>query len=302
MLVTVILVVYNRASLVERAVRSVLAQTHRHLELIVVDDGSTDDTPRVLEQFAGWATILTRPHAGAYAARNAALREARGEAIAFIDSDDVWLPERLALQLPLLDRPEVGLVFGDAVLLPDRRRTTFRITPPRRGRVAAHFVWGNFISTSTVLVRRSCLDAFSETTQLSADYLKWFQIARRHELDYVETVVAEYMVHPGGMSHDLGRSLAARIALFSGELGQTTDPSTRTVLRHLLFNLSLQLAFAALRGRAKTVPRPLDLAWRTACSTTRAKVIPWTCGFALHQLRIRSRRRSLPPYPVSQIC
>jgi glycosyltransferase involved in cell wall biosynthesis len=292
MLVSVILPVYNRAAWVERAIRSVLAQTWRDFELLVVDDGSTDGTRAVLEQFRDSITILEQPHAGAYAARNLALRHARGEAIAFIDSDDAWLPERLALQVPLLQRAEVGLVFGNANAVPERRRTLFDITPPRRGRVAAHFIWGNFVPTCTVLVRRSCLGEFPTSSPISVDYLQWFRIALRHELDYVDAPVADYTVHSEGISHDLGRSLEARIQLFTQELAHTSDPATRAVLRRLLFNLSLHLVLAALRRRARSVAHPLLLAWRTARRVAVASAAPWCAAFALHQLRVRARRIS----------
>src|SRR2546430_1228645 len=114
-LVSVILPVYNREKSVARAVESVLAQTYRPLELIVVDDGSTDGTRGVLEQFGGRIALLRQPNAGAYSARNLGLRHARGELVAFIDSDDIWLPHRLSAQVPLMRRPDVGLVFGDAI-------------------------------------------------------------------------------------------------------------------------------------------------------------------------------------------
>jgi glycosyltransferase involved in cell wall biosynthesis len=251
-LVSVILPVYNRETMVARAIESVLAQTYRPLELIVVDDGSTDGTHAVLEAFGDRITLLWQPHGGAYVARNLALRHARGELVAFIDSDDAWLPERLALQVPLLRRPEVGLVFGDTVHLPRRARTSFRVSPPHRGRVAARFAWANFVPTVTVLARRSCIEeagGFSEESEISCDYLMWFRIALRHELDYVDDVVAEYTVHAGGISYDLGRSLKARIRLFSNELKRTADAATRAVLRLLLLNLSLRLVYAAMRGR-----------------------------------------------------
>src|SRR5688500_13719818 len=116
-LVSVILPVYNRAGSVARTIESVLAQTHRPLELIVIDDGSTDGTREVLDRYASRMTLIEQQHGGAYVARNLALRHARGELVAFIDSDDAWLPERLAKQVPLFDREEVGLVFGDAVVV-----------------------------------------------------------------------------------------------------------------------------------------------------------------------------------------
>jgi hypothetical protein len=84
---------------------------------------------------------------------------------------------------------------------------------------------------------------------LSCDYLLWFRIALRHELDFVDDVVAEYTVNPDGISYNLGRSLAARIRLFSAELRRTTNQKTRAVLRLLLINLSLRFVLAVARGR-----------------------------------------------------
>lgn len=299
-LVSVILAVHNRDGSVARAIRSVLAQTYREVELIVVDDGSTDGTRRVVEAFGAPVRLVTQPHAGAYAARNVGLRHARGELVAFIDSDDAWLSDKLAMQVPLMRRPEVGLVFGDAIHVtapyegaPRTGSTSFRISSPRRGRVANRFRWCNFVPTCTTLVRRSCLEetgGFSEANEISADYLAWFRIALRYELDYVDQPVAEYTVHAGGISFDLGRSLAARIDLFSAELAQTTDPATRTVLQRLLFNLSLHLALAVLRGRARNVPKPLRLAWHTASRMANLNAALWTTAFAADQLRVRTRR------------
>jgi glycosyltransferase involved in cell wall biosynthesis len=295
--ISVILPVYNREQSVARAIRSVLAQTRAPFELIVVDDGSTDGTRAVLESFGSQITVIEQPHAGAYVARNRGLRHAQGELIAFIDSDDVWLPDRLASQIPLMERPEVGLVFGDVVHVRpgDQRRrvTSFQVAPPRRGRVAKQFAWCNFVPTSAVLVRRSCIDeagGFAEDFSLSCDYLIWFRIALRHELDFVDGVVAEYTISPDSMSRDLGRSIEARIQLFSGELARTTDLVTRKILKRLLFNLSCSLAIASLRKRTGSAARPLRKARTTAMAAARLEAGPWTAAFAMNQLRIRTRR------------
>jgi glycosyltransferase involved in cell wall biosynthesis len=285
-LVSVILPVYNREALIARAIESVLAQTYRPLELLVVDDGSTDGTRAALESFGDRIAVFEQPHAGAYVARNLALRHARGELAAFIDSDDVWLPQKLSWQVPLMRRPEVGLVFGDALHVPSRRRTCFHVSPPARGRVADRLAFANFVPTITVLARRACLEeagGFSEENEISCDYPMWFRIALRHELDYVDEVVAEYTVHAGGISYDLGRAIEARIHLFSDELRLRDEP----VLKRLLFNLSLHLALAAVRGRARSVAHPLRLAWLTASRTAGPSTVPWAATFALHQIRRR---------------
>jgi glycosyltransferase involved in cell wall biosynthesis len=299
-LVSVILAVHNREATVARAIASVLDQTYRHLELIVVDDGSTDGTRAVVERFGAPVTLITQAHAGVYPARNRGLRHARGELVAFIDSDDAWLPDKLELQVPLMRQPEVGLVFGDAIHVtapksgaPRTGLTSFLVAPPRRGRAAGRFAWCNFVPTCSVLVRRSCMEeagGFSEAREISADYLAWFRIALCHHLDYVDRPVIEYTVHADGISFDLGRSIAARIDLFSAELAQTTDRATRALLRRLLFNLSLGLALAVPRGRARTVAHPLRLAWRTGSRVARLEAAPWLAAYAVGHLCVRARR------------
>lgn len=301
-LVSVILPVYNRAWCVERAIRSVLAQTYRPLELIVVDDGSTDGTREVVERFGASLTLLAQERSGAYPARNLGLRHARGELIAFADSDDAWLPDRLAAQVPLMRRPEVGLVFGDVIHVSEARAgaprtglTSFAVAPPRRGRAARQFAWCNFVPTCTVLVRRACLEeagGFATSVPVSADYLAWLRIALRHEVDFVDGPVAEYTVHPDGISSDLGRSLAARITLFSGELRSSRDPEYRAVLRRLLFNLSLHLVLAAVRGRARGVGPAVWLSCGRAWRAAHCRVPLWGLAFAVRQAGLRLDRLS----------
>ncbi len=203
-------------------------------------------------------------------------------------------------------RPEVGLVFADAVHVAAPGKapspgaaTSFATTPPRRGRVAEHFVWGEFVPTITVLARRSCLEevgGFATTHELSADYLAWFRIALRHELDYVPRVVAEYAVHDDGISSDLGRALQARIELFRQELAGTTDPATRALLQRLLFVLGLHLGLAAVRGRAGSVPSRWSSVRSCLAAPPRKDRGPAGAQFVLRQARrrLRSRARGRP--------
>jgi glycosyltransferase involved in cell wall biosynthesis len=297
-LVSVILPVFDRAGSVARAIESVLAQSYRPIELIVVDDGSTDGTAEILEAYRGVATILRQANGGAYAARNLALRHAAGELVAFIDSDDAWLPDKLERQVPLM-RPGIALVHGDIdiVVTPDDRATrtgmtAFKAVAPARGRVLEALARGNFVATSTALVRRSALreiGGFPEG-RLSADYLAWFRIAQAHDFDHVDAPVALYTRHQAGISHDLGRSLAARIALFRAERDRTEDQAVREVLDRLLFNLGISMALAAVRGRAATVEQPFRLARSAATGIGARRAVRWTAAFAANQVKMRAKR------------
>lgn len=297
-LVSVILPVYNRAGWVARAVESVLAQTHQPLELLVVDDGSTDDTRRVLANFGSRLRLLEQAHRGAEAARNLGLAHARGEFIAFIDSDDVWYPDRLSRQLPLFRKTAVGLVFGNAALVdygcnPPRRlkRTFFDNVRPSRGRVTEELARGCFVPLSSVLVRN---ELFAEGRgflpgHVAGDYLKWVELSVACEFDYVEAPVYEYAIHPGGISHNLVETLEDRIEAFGQLLARrNTDERLDCVLRRILFNLGLSLRIARMRQGRMSGP----------AGATRVSYVPvtsvferlsWSLRYARDQLLTRGR-------------
>ena len=299
-LVSVVMAVRDRAHCVARAIDGVLAQTYCNLELIVVDDGSSDGTTDVVIGYGDAVTLICQPAGGLYQARNRGIAAANGELIAFADSDDIWLPGKLEAQVPLLKRPEVALAFGDTLIEGDmgkaawpRAETGFLASPPRRGRAAAALAWRNFVPTCTVLVRRSSLEeigGFVSWSQLSADYLAWVNIALRHEIDYVDAPVCIYRFTAQGISFDLGRTLAARIALFSEALAANRNEAALPILSRLLFNLSCHLALAALRRQARTVNRPLRLAGRTGWQAARFAAPAWFAGFMGHQIWLRARR------------
>ena len=272
--VSVIIPVLNRASRIGRAIDSVLAQTRPPAEILVVDDGSTDGTLDVIRGYGDRVRLLHGGGRKAYAARNLAIAAAGSPLIAFLDSDDVWYPDKLERQLPLFDDPDVGVVFGNAAVVREENGkripsgTTFGRTPPGAA-TRKDFLRGNFVSFTTTVVRRACFDTcglFDE--RLSADYLAFFRIAGRYRLRYVAAPVAEYVVHAGNWSGNLEASLRSRIALFGEELASATDPEERHLLERLLFTLRLRLRIATMQGKAShPLPvgmRPARLGWALA--------------------------------------
>lgn len=182
-LVSTIIPTYNRAGLVVEAIDSALAQTYPHIEVIVVDDGSTDSTKEVLSRYGDRIQVISQPNAGPAAARNRGVTAAQGEMIAFLDSDDLWLPEKLARQVNLLQR------LGDAVscclcninmLRKDRELTSFEVAWLHP--TIAEGVWHNpdeilatrfVLFNQGVLIRRQMLreiGGFDESFWLLEDY------------------------------------------------------------------------------------------------------------------------------------
>lgn len=175
-LVTTVIPTHNRAHFLERSIRSVLNQTYRNIELIVVDDCSTDDTESLIGTIADdrLRYIKLETKAGAPAARNVGVQEARGSYIAFQDSDDEWLPEKLELQMGLLHSasPAVGLVYSKFNKLKNGQLSCFPddIFLPQ-GKILASLLKGNLVGTPTMVVRCECFS----TLGLFDEKLKRFQ-------------------------------------------------------------------------------------------------------------------------------
>jgi glycosyltransferase involved in cell wall biosynthesis len=257
--VSVVIPVRNRQQWIARAIESALAQTVPPSEVIVVDDGSTDGTVDVVRRYD--VRLLRRDGGGAYAARNEAIRAARAPLIAFLDSDDVWLPHKLERQLPRFGDPQVGVVFGDARI---GRGSAFANMPPGHA-TRRDFVRGNFIAFSTAVVRRECFETcgfFDE--RLSADYLAFFRIAARYRLAYVPEIVVEYTLHDANWSGDLEASLRSRMALFGEELARATSAEERAMIEQILFNLRLSFRIATGAAAPAIAAGPSRIRWAAA--------------------------------------
>ncbi len=221
-LVSVIVPVYNRENLVGRTIDSILAQSYPDIEVIAVNDGSSDASLAVLQVYAdcypGKIVLVDQLNAGQVRARNTGIQHSRGEYIAFLDSDDTWEPHKLAKQLPLF-KGNVGLVYcGISEVDPEGR--VLRTVPCEQGmngNIYAKLLIKNRMTGGTVVVSRAALDTvgwFDETFQAAENWDLWIRIARSFAVEYVDEPLVNYLKHPGNMScNSLKMSQASWIIL-----------------------------------------------------------------------------------------
>lgn len=208
--VSVIIPVYNRENMIGIAIESVLSQSYSNLELIVVDDGSTDKTKDVIRSFKDIRiSLIEANHNGAYAARNIGIENAKGEYIAFLDSDDIWLPEKLAKQVAVARRKEEGFVFTNGFVLMENNneyRMNIFLTADRDicgGKCYTELLRHNFIATSSVILSRNIIDNvgyFIAENRGVLDYDMWLRIARKYEIDYIAQPLFLYKSHADRLS------------------------------------------------------------------------------------------------------
>ena len=204
---------YNRCELLPRALESVLAQTHAVDEIIVVDDGSTDGTGKMLrKRFAGLLggclRYVWQPNAGVSGARNHGLRLARGRYLAFLDSDDVWLPEKTARQLAWLeDHPGFGMVLCDVARIDGALRDIDvfhrRDALPEDGWNLGAVLHNPSLVPASVMMRRAVLDnvgGFDESLRTAEDIDYHLRIARHWRIGVVEEVLVQAMRGHEGLS------------------------------------------------------------------------------------------------------
>jgi len=156
--VSVIIPTYNRADFLTEAVNSVLSQTWRDLEIIVVDDGSTDGTQEVVRRYGEQVNYFCKENEGPSSARNMGIKKARGPYVAFLDSDDVWEPEKLRIQMDFMgEHPEIRLVCTDSSLLGCRESRERKLRRDLMGNLFPTLYSNSFIRTSTVVMVRTSL-------------------------------------------------------------------------------------------------------------------------------------------------
>jgi glycosyltransferase involved in cell wall biosynthesis len=219
-LISVIMPTYNRADLVGQAIDSVRQQDFEDWELIVVDDGSTDETPEILSAYgrSGKVHCVRQENAGQSVARNRGLQRAKGKWVAFLDSDNRWLPHKLSTQVNALKTmSDVDVLYGDIELIDEEGR--FVSSQPERPRYSG-IIWrqllhSNCVNFNTSVVRREKIEAvgrFDERLRRGEDYDLWLRLSANASFQYLPGVVAQYRVAGARVSDDYSGVFKSNLA------------------------------------------------------------------------------------------
>lgn len=258
-LVSILVPTYNRAGVLGRTIDSILAQTFTDYELVVVDDGSTDETRSVIEGYMkeGGVTYVYQKNRGVAEARNTGVASSRGEYVAFCDSDDFWLPQKLEKQMSLFTE-QTALVFSNAYLLSADSRKQVRsydLIVPHRGEVYGDLLKKNFITTSSVVVRKLLLnEPFFGT--VCEDWKMWLAVARKGLFDFVEEPLIYYYEHNQGLSKSKARLIESRVGIRKEEYRalDKTSSKDKQLMKELRF---LILKDAVVLKALKALPEPV---------------------------------------------
>ncbi len=209
--VSVVMPCFNHDRFVGESIQSILNQSHSQLQLIIVDDCSSDDSRQVILDFAKRdprvTVVFHDRNRGASRSRNDGIRMAEGDFIAFCDADDLWLPNKLAVQLDQLHQHAgYGVAYCDATIVDETgrpvgsQRFSQMFPPPANpsGSLFADLCLRNFINTQTVMIRKDCLahgDLFDEKIKWVEDWWCWISLSRRHLFYYSTQPLAMYRVH-----------------------------------------------------------------------------------------------------------
>jgi hypothetical protein len=276
--VSVVIPTHNYACYVAEAIQSALVQRYRPIEIIVVDDGSTDETPSVLKGFDGSIRVLRLDGRGVSAARNAGLAQAGGEYVVFLDADDVLLPGGVAAQAGLLTRrPDVDAVAGEWYACEvESGRVRRGRSSPKDGEVLSRLLRANIVATpSAMMLRRRVLDViggFDTSLSFTADWEMWIRLAKHGcRFASVTAPVATYRIHGRSMTQNLDLAIADTTALLDrcfndpvlSEPMRSVEPQARFDVMTYLADLCLrqgddQRAGGCLREALRWAPDALE--------------------------------------------
>jgi len=209
-LVSIIIPTYNRSNLLSKAISSVINQTYKMWELIIVDDGSYDNTKEVVQEFIrkdARIKYFYQENKGQASALNRGLEESSGYFIAFLDDDDEWFPNKLEKQIELLKiNPNLSMVYSDALICGGKLDglLSSQISKKYQGCVYKYLLKENFITASTVLIKKDVLlkvgffddkNFYIKKTQ-TQDYDLWLRIARYYQIGYIPEPLVKYNYIP----------------------------------------------------------------------------------------------------------
>jgi len=204
--VSVIIHTYNNEKFIAETVESVLNQTYKDYEIIVVDDGSEDGTRDALIPYMQKIRYHYKENGGIASAKNAGISLSETEFVAFLDHDDLWVPDKLQLQMEHFnENPQIGLVYAKYTSFRDGKELRTKPEKGYSGWIFKELLAKSFIQTSTVVVKRECLDAvgpYDETFSLGDEYDMFLRIARKFQCGFVDKGLTRYRVHDTNASNN----------------------------------------------------------------------------------------------------
>jgi glycosyltransferase involved in cell wall biosynthesis len=205
--VSVVIPTYNQARFIAATVESALAQTYPDVEIIVVDDGSTDDTQAVLSAYRDAVHYVYQQNKGLAGARNTGFLASRGDYLLFLDSDDLMHPDKLAVHVSLLEaEPSFGLVYSAwQQINADGTEVLGEVRPNRQGQLLKELLLRRFFFfASAAVLRRECIERvglFDESLRWSEDADMWLRLARAgYAFGYIDQPLLQYRIHAGSMT------------------------------------------------------------------------------------------------------
>ncbi len=239
--VSVIIPAYNRCQMLKQAVDSVLAQEITDFELIVTDDGSTDHTQEMLRDYQNRILVIRQENRGVSAARNRGIVSSSGDLIAFLDSDDLWMPEKLSEQVAFFDsNPDALICQTEEIWI----RNGVRVNPKKRHKKLSGMIFEPslllcLVSPSAVMIRRSLFDEvglFDETLRACEDYDLWLRIGCRYPIFLIDKpLIVKRGGHADQLSGEPGldqfRIQSLKKMLGSGELSAEQTMAAVKVLK-----------------------------------------------------------------------
>ena len=304
MSVSVIIPSYNCAAYVQKAIESVLAQTYTDHEIIVVDDGSTDQTAAVVQPYLDRIRYIYQANKGLPSARNTGIRASTGSLIALLDADDSWLPEKLTKQVPLFADPEIAIVYSDfCVEYADGRFLASYLSErplAGEGYVLDNYLRSRFLFPSTMLLRRSAVEAaglFDEEMLAAEDIELFARICLRWKVKRVDEVLMVRTEGANNITANGSKMNDYTIRAFQKILAREPDlpRSTSTVLHQELGRQHWWRAYARYKsGRLNTARQDLWSAMRHDSSNVR-QCLPLLIASWLPSPVVRRLRRQPQP-------
>ena len=286
-LISVVIPSYNYGRFVTQAVDSALAQTYHNIEVIVVDDGSTDDTRVRLQPYEGRIRYVYQENQGLSAARNTGIRHAAGQWVAFLDSDDLWHPQKLAIQMrAVAHKPDVSLIAtGNCEELPKSWSDGTETAEPSCVPITlADLMIKSHFSPSSVLLRKDCLiweAPFDTSLRSVEDRDLWIRIAANHHILKVELPLVYSRIHGANMSHAAARMEHYERLVLARAFANIASIRRRFLLRSKAFSF----AFASAAWMYREAGMPAAAFWRMTCS-----LLLWPFPYRREEVRIPFER------------